>query len=345
MNIYKNHRKSILYGSIFLISILLVIFIQHILIIPINFKTIALISIPLLVIVVYIVYIISSHFKKLDLYLPRDLADYLSSSGLKIKYYNAMSTILKCWNMASLGVFVFIVVLILFMLLAGFVLLSTNIIKGNTTTIPELLFNNSLMKYTLTVAVSSSIAFVLISFTGVVIFTSVFPLNKSSGLVDTSEIPISFIAKAIDDINSFSFSLPWDDLQQNRKKISNLVHDALEFITIEDNFFAIPLGMRYSQFFISGLKNKAARRDILQRINGLTDELGEIIIKLNCMNSVSDQEDISNKLKQYLKIIEDRNICAIKNKVEYREDSVIWNTIEKIGLNPIYYITRIIFRL
>ncbi|MCX9011666.1 MAG: hypothetical protein OIN66_11165 [Candidatus Methanoperedens sp.] len=349
MNVYKSHRKLILYSSTLLISILLIIFIPKILILFINFKAITLQSIPLLALIVSIVcvYSISYILKKLDLYLPRDLVDFLSAHNYKIKFYNVITKILKLWNMVVLVLLismVILILLILFMFLVGFILLIINTIKDNSTNIPEFLSNNSVIKYALIVLAFSFSSFFLIALPGISIFAIVFPQNKSSGLFDTSDIPISFIAKAIDEINSFSFSLPWEDLQQNRKKISNLIHDALEFITVEDKFFAIPLGMRYSQLFISGLKNKAAKTDILYRINGLTEELGEIIIKLNCMNSARDKEEISNDLKEYLKIIEDRNLCEIKKKVKYKKANVIWKTTEKVALNPLYYIMKIIFR-
>lgn len=349
MNIYKSHRKLILYSCILLITILLIIFIPKILILLVNFKTITLQIVPPLILVVYIVYVYSISYvlKKLDLYLPKDLGDFLSSHSLKIKFYNIMTKILKFWNMIVLVLLIFIVILvllILFTLLAEFILLMTNTIKDNSANIPEFLPYSSVIKYELSVLAFSLISFFLIALPGIAIFALVFPQNKSSGLFDTSDIPISLITKAIDEINSFNFSLTWEDSQQNRKKISNFVHNALEFITVDDKIFAIPLGMRYSQLFIAGLKNKAAKRDILYRINGLTEELGEIIIKLNCMNSVRDQEDISNELKKYLKIIEDRNLCEIKTKVKYKKADVIWKTTEKIALNPLYYIMRIIFR-
>ncbi|MCK5660909.1 MAG: hypothetical protein KAH86_06070 [Methanosarcinales archaeon] len=303
------------------------------------------ISIPLLVMVVFIVYIVSSRFKKFNLYLPRDLDDYLSSHSLKYKYYSMVSEILKYWNAIVLVLFIIIVLLSMILSLIVFIAFVINIIKANIPTIPEFLFIDSLIKYTLIALVSTVFSFLSLSVPGIAIFAITFPLNKSSGLIDTSDIPILFIAKAIDDVNSFNFSLPCSDLQQNRKKISNLVHDALEFITFDDKFFAIPLGMRYYQFFISGLKNKDAKRDILQRINGLTEELGEIIIKSNCMNSVSDQEDISNRLEKYLKIIKDGNLSEIENKVEYEKYNVIWGTIKKRGTDPLFYLIKIILRL
>ncbi len=348
MNIYKNHRKSILYIFILLITILSIIFIPKILILLVNFKIITLqIVLPLILFVCIIyMYSLSYFFKKLDLYPPKDLRDLISYYSLKIKYYNIITIFLKFWNMILLVLIIIIIVLfllILFTFLAEYILLMTNTIKDNSANIPDFPYS-SVITYEFSALMFSIISFLLIEFSGIVIFAFVFPKNKSSGLFDTSDIPISFITKAIDEINSFNFSLTWEDSQQKRKKMSNHIHNALEFITVEDKFIAIPLGMRYFQLFVAGLKNKAAKKDILYRINGLTEELGEIIIKLNCMNSVRDQEEISNELKKYLKIIEDRNLCEIKNKVKYKKSNIIWKTTEKIALNPLFYIMRIIFR-
>ncbi|MDD5473555.1 MAG: hypothetical protein PHU34_05330 [Candidatus Methanoperedens sp.] len=163
-----------------------------------------------------------------------------------------------------------------------------------------------------------------------------------SGLPDTSDILISFIKKAIDEINSFDFSLTWDDTKKNKNKISNFIDDTLEFITIEDKFFGIPIGWRYSQQFIAGLNNKSAKMDILYRINGLYEELNEIIVELNCMITVKDKEDVANKLNNYLIIIENKNLCERK-KVEFKKYNVIWNSIEKI-FNLFFYFIKIIFR-
>lgn len=349
MDIYKSHRKLISYSIIILITILLINLIPKILILLVNFKMITLTIVPFLILVVSIVCVYGlSHFlKKLDLYLPKDLRDFFSSYGKKIEFYNMITKILKYWNMIFLVLAIFIVILvilILFTLLAGFILLIINTIKYNSVNIPEFLSNISVIKYVLIVFAFSIISIYLVAFLGIAICALVFSQNKSSKLFDTSDIPISYIAEAINEINSFNFSLTWEDLQQNRKKISNLVHDALEFITVEDKFFAVPLGMRYYQLFISGLKNKATKRDILSRISGLKEELDEIIIKLNCMNSVREQEEISNELKKYLKILEDRNLCEMKKKVKYKNASIIWKTTEKVALDPLYYMMRLIFR-
>ena len=264
-------------------------------------------STPILYIVTFIIYIYSSSIilKKLELHPPNDLIEFISSQGLKIDFYKIITKILKFWN-ALLLVFLILIfilaILFLFMVFVGFILIVFNIINANNSNIPESLFNNSIIQSTLIALAFSVIILTFSVWIGFAIFSLVFSQNKLSGFLDTSDIPILFIVRSIDEIKSLDFSSSWEDIKQNKNKISNLINDALEFIIIDDRFFAIPLGMRYHQQFIKGLKNESAKRDILYHVNGLSYELSAIIIKLDCMNTVEDKEEICNQLQKYLKI-------------------------------------------
>lgn len=230
----------------------------------------------------------------------------------------------------------------IFIFITGFAVVVIDAFKANNSILQYVSLINSIMQFGLYIFSILFSVFILIALGGIIIFASILPSNKLSGLPDTSDILISFIKKAIDEINSFDFSLTWDDTKKNKNKISNFIDDTLEFITIEDKFFGIPIGWRYSQQFIAGLNNKSAKMDILYRINGLYEELNEIIVELNCMITVKDKEDVANKLNNYLIIIENKNLCERK-KVEFKKYNVIWNSIEKI-FNLFFYFIKIIFR-
>jgi hypothetical protein len=339
MNIYKNHRKLILYISIALLSIFLIIFIPFISLLFVNLKMITLQSVLFLILVIAIVYVycIFAILKKLDLHPPKDLRDFLSSHSLKIKFYNIIAKILKLWNMIVLVLFIFIVIF-LFTLLVGFILLIINTIS-NSANIPEFLSNHSVITYALIGLSLSLISLILIVTYGILFFALIIPRNKS-GLFDTSDIPISLITEAIDELNSFNFSLTREDLEQDRKNISNLIYDASEFITVENKFFGIPLGMRYFQLFITGLKSKAAKSDILYRTNGLSERLKEIEVKLNCLKTEEDKEEIANNLIKYLDIIENKDLCEIE-PVPYTGHGLIVGIAKKF--EPISFIFRLIY--
>ena len=342
MNFYKNNRKLILYGSIILVPILLIYLILKFLIYLVILGTISfeILTVFFLITSIVYVYMIPIIFKRLDLQPREDILNSLSRDK-KIKFYEYLTKVLKFWNMILLVLYLLFIISIVIIII-GLVVVVINALKTDNSTLHDFLLVNSIMKFGTYISAISFISFMLVALCGIIVAYIILPTNKLSGLIDTSDIVISFIKKAIDEINSFDFSLTWNDTKRNKNKISNFINDALEYITIEDKFLGIPIGWRYDQQFIAGLGNRPAKRDILSRINSLDRELTEVVVELNCMNTVKDKENIADKLTKYLIIVETKNLCELE-KSEFKKHDLILRTIKKITSNPIEYILKIIF--
>lgn len=216
---------------------------------------------------------------------PRDdWIKLLAAKGLKIKYYNFVIKILKLWNISAIVVIINILASMLIFIINLFISNPINIseklkfLSENPKVIPFLLILFTV--YILTVS---------FGFLGIIFFSLIFPQNKVSGLPDASDIPISFLERANEEISLFNFSSTWENKQQSKNKISNLMNNAQEFITIRDKILGVPHGLRYYQPFIGGLKNKTSKIDIFYRINGFSEKLNKIIVDLNYMNTVEPE--------------------------------------------------------
>jgi len=327
MNFTEKNKKIILYLLIPVISILLFYFLikSLILFIPliIPLYQLATIFVFSLLTTAYIIFGIPLLIKKFDLQPRNDLLEFLSSVGLKIRYYNMVIIILKLWNVSAYVVIISIFIQVLIGIINLFI---PNIIDFSG--YQALLLKSNLDYF---VFLINFIYLLLISFAffGIAFFSLIFPNNKISGLPDASDMPISFIRKAIDKIDSFDLTSTWDGKQQIKIQIINLLNNSLEFITLKDKLLGIPQGLRYYQPFIAGLKNKSLKKDISYRINGLSEKLNKIVIQLNYMNTIEEKEKILEDLTNFLNIIENRKLQEIE-KVEYKKEGNIEIIIRKI---------------
>ncbi|MDP3104887.1 MAG: hypothetical protein Q8M95_09820 [Candidatus Methanoperedens sp.] len=323
MNILK-HKKILSYLSVIIIYILLVYFLLNLFKIFIPFLKLASLFISSLILTALTIWGIPFLLRLLGLQPRDDWIKLLSAKGLKIKYYNFVIKISKLWNISAIVVIITILASMLIYIINSFISNPINIseklnvFSENPKLIPFLL-----------ILLTVYMIMVSFGFLGIFFFSLIFPENKVSGLPDASDIPTSFLEKANEEISLFSFLTPWEDKQQKKNKISNLMNNAQEFITIRDKILGVPHGFRYYQPFIGGLKNKSSKRDILYRINGFSEKLNKIIVDLNYMNTDADKEEISKNLIEYIDILKNRTLHKME-KVEYNRIGIIENIIRKI---------------
>ena len=335
---YERHKKKLKYISTFVFSILLACFIIVVILRSPQYTRsfIVLFFIIFLLLILYMGGILIL-LKQLKLNPKKDWTDYLASKYMDLEFYVFITRISKMWAIGA-SILIILLIFIVVKLLSPLISYVMTLLNLNSNIISEIQTPPEPSLY----LIIFSILIILSGFTMVgafLIFYLIFPKNKLSLFPDTSEIPISFIHKSIDELNLFEFGVEWEKRQISKNRISNLINNALEFISIEDKMWAVPHGLRYHNMIIAGINNKSLRVDLLCRVNGLSIKLNEIIIDLNCMNSIDDRGQIIIELKKYLKIIEDKEMCAIA-AVEFDETGNIFGPFRNI-IKPLLHLMKI----
>ncbi|MCD4800663.1 MAG: hypothetical protein K8R01_03625 [Methanococcoides sp.] len=174
------------------------------------------------------------------------------------------------------------------------------------------------------------------------IFRLLLPINKVLNISDTSDIPISFIEEAIKEVKSFEYNDEWDKRQYSKNKISNLISNALDFVSIENKLWEIPREFRFHQIIVGGINNKSLRNDLLSRVNGLHRKLNNIVIDLNCMND-ENKDNIIYGLIECSNIIKNKELCSVE-KVDFTETRKIYWIYESI-YKLLISLGRILFKM
>lgn len=227
--------------------------------------------------------------------------DFLDSRGWKLGFYRFIIISSKMWSIVLIYYIICSILFLLFVLLLhtlDIIGLDLNIIliKIIAPNYDGISFE-PLLGFLLISVLVGTIIFFIIVICGFGFFRLVFSKNKVLNILDTSDIPISFIHKSIDELNLFEFGVEWEKRQSNKRRISNLINNALEFIHTEDDAWAVPHLLRYYKMIIGGINNKSSRMDLLYCVNGLSIKLNAIIINLNCMDNIEDREQIILDLK------------------------------------------------
>lgn len=147
------------------------------------------------------------------------------------------------------------------------------------------------------------------------IIMCLFPLKDNR--IDTSDVPISFIKAAINNLIYFDFSDSSRQRQIKKNQTTQLISIALDSYIKVDNGNRDP---HYTSFCFPlwvGHLSKAVRNDVLFRTNGLYEKIDEICAKINNMNSPDEIDMIVPELKMYLKFIEDKDLSQIE-RVPYK---------------------------
>jgi hypothetical protein len=146
------------------------------------------------------------------------------------------------------------------------------------------------------------------------LFERIFPVTNRR--IDTSDCPISFIKKAIEELKNFDFSENITQKQNKKNQITQLISYASYYYIKVDNKnqdidfinFCFPLW--------AGHLSEAARNDVLFRTNGLYKKVDRLCADITNMNSPEKQNRILHDLEICLKAIENRDLSEI-DPVEY----------------------------
>lgn len=147
------------------------------------------------------------------------------------------------------------------------------------------------------------------------IIMCLFPLKDNR--IDTSDVPISFIEAATNNLICFNFSDSFQQRQIKKNRTTQLISIALDSYIKVDNGNRQP---HYTSFCFplwAGHLSKAAQNDVLFRTNGLYIRIDEVCAKINNMNSPDERDMIVQELKMYLKFIEDKDLSKIE-RVPYK---------------------------
>jgi hypothetical protein len=147
------------------------------------------------------------------------------------------------------------------------------------------------------------------AFISIRLLQCMFPLTKR--IADASDIPISFIKKAIEEMESFNFLDNFEQKQDKKDQITQLISYALEFIKV-DNGNKDPGYTNLCYILYAGHLSKAAQNDVLFRANSLYKKMDELCVKINNMNCPDDKILILQDLKMYIKVIENRDLSKIE---------------------------------
>ncbi len=160
----------------------------------------------------------------------------------------------------------------------------------------------------------------IVLFWGLLIFIEMTPRSiikylfcKETGVVDVSDLPISFIKAAIQQLEAVDFSESFDQIQGKKNQISNLINNSLYFIKVDKEKTYVNY-MNFCFLKCHGLLNKNARDDIRFRLNGLSEKMNNVLININHMNCVEDKNRITKDLETCLKVIENRDLSKIDPK-------------------------------
>lgn len=285
-------------------------------------------------------------FGKLQLNLKTEWIDYLTFKGWKIRYYKNLSLWLSVLNnsctffnkvmdyISNIYTFlskasgIFLVIFNLFLISFIICAILHKKFFGFDVEKSEILFNyvngfnmdlaNLIIFFISTLLTTSFLIF----FTGFFYFLLIISIIKSlfpviDMRVDTSDIPITFIKNAIEELENFEFSDSFLQKQKKKDQITQLISFALDYYIKVDNGNKEPDYTNFCYILWSGHLSEAVRNDVLFRINGLYKKIDESCVKINNMNNEEEKTAIIHDLQIYLQMIVDRDLSQIE-KVEYK---------------------------
>lgn len=297
----------------------------------------------LILLITFAVYkkITSIIFGKLQFNLKNEWIDYLTFKGWKIEYYKKLALIVTVLNefytsfsklmdymdevyKFFIKIFGTAMVVFSYFLLASYInysifglnLWDNRIILNYVNNVnPDLL--DLIVSLTFTLIITSLELFLMLVFYIYVLVSLVkcmFPVMKYHGrvMIDTSDVPISFIKDAIENLESFDFSDSFVQKQYNKNKITELISFALNFFVKVNNGKESPDFTNFCHTLWAGHLSTAARNDVLFRTNGLYMKIDEICVRINNMNNPDNKDMILMDLNKYLKMIENRDLNEIE---------------------------------
>lgn len=326
-------------------------------------------------VIVYVIYTIYKKvtfiiFSKLKLNLKIELRNYLAHKGWKISYYKYMSRCVRDFNrdirflstVSNYGLLaMFYELLILLILSVGvlFIILSMIFWSYFHNTIFEFdiwkseifidyisHFNTAMgdififfLIYIIFITITIVILATVLSDLLTSLIKCIFPVTNLK--VDASDFPLSFIKKAIEELEDFEFSDSFEQRQNKKNHIVELIVYAIDIFIKVDNEsrFINNTNICYTLFVWN--TSNTARFDVLFRTNGLYKKLDQLCASINNMNNPEEQSRILQELKKYLKVIEDRDLSKI-DPVEYK---IAYKTITDDTKSPILQLVSFITKI
>lgn len=276
-------------------------------------------------------------FKKILAIILTQIQKYfLDSKCLKLTYYRCMAAMLKLWSAINIPTLILLMLSLLIIALLhlmtyinfDYLKLSDIILVDKVSTLEQMV--GLLFIFIIILALILGPIMIVARF----IFRFMLPINKLLNISDTSDIPISFIEEAIKELESFEYNAEWDKRQANKNKISNLINNALDFVSIEDKIWEIPREFRYYTIMVEGINNRSSRKDVLSWANGLHRKMNNIANDLNCIND-KNKENIIHELTECSNIIKNKEICAVE-KIDFIETRKIFRIYELVHTRTIY---------
>lgn len=282
----------------------------------------------------------STIFGKLQLNLKKEWIDYLTFKGWKIRYYKNLSLWLSGLNnfcsffskvmnyICDIYMYLmrmarfFLVVLAYFLISSvicakyekqffGFDVWKSEILIDSINSFNMELANLIaffLYSLTLTSFLLLMVGF-LFALIAISIIKSLFPVIDMR--VDTSDIPLSFMGNAFEELEVFDFTDSPLQKQKRKDQITQLISFALIYFIKVDNGNKEPDYTNFCYILWSGHLSEAVQNDILFRANGLYKKIDELCIKINNMNNEEEKNAIVHELKMYLKVIKNRDLSNI----------------------------------
>lgn len=286
-------------------------------------KEIKILVIILVIIITYKLYKWIMHiiFRKLQLNLKIEWMNYVTIKDWKISYYKEISSWVHAFsdsdrsldkfinfysNLYSSAMTIFSTGVIVFLGFISSAIISSWLQKstsGYEVWKSEILRNyimsfnidvaNLFVFFFYTIFLTSFLLFALsvsIVMFHTFLFECIFPVTN--GRIDTSDCPISFIKKAIEELKNFNFSDNITQKQNKKNQITQLISYASNYYIKVDKKnqdidfinFCFPLW--------AGHLSEAARNDVLFRTNGLYKKIDRLCADINNMNSPEKQNRI-----------------------------------------------------
>lgn len=325
--------------------------------------------------VVYVIYRIYKKvtfilFGKLKLNLKIELRNYLTHKGWKITYYKHMSGWVRDFNRYTRSLNTFIKygllallyeILILLILSVGalFIMLSMifwsyyhkiifefDILKSEIFINYISRFNTDMgdvFIYFLTYVSFITITLIILAIVLLDLLTffidCIFPVTDLK--IDASDFPISFIKKAIEELEYFEFSDSFEQRQNKKNQIVELIVYAIDIFIKVDNGSQFINGTNICYALFTRNISNTARFDVLFRTNGLYKKMDQLCAHINNMNNPEEQSRIVQELKKCLKVIEDKDLSEI-DPVEYK---IAYKTITDDPKSPILQVLSLITKI
>lgn len=311
---------------------------------------------------------------KIDIDSREKLMDYITYKGWKIDFYNLIvcfkrtgksffsasyyldSEILKRISLPGFLIFPLIYLLTLFFVACfinasytGEDILGVNVLESqNLSNYIDSNWKSFEFIMALIVNIFVSLINTVAFFWGFLILIEMIPIfvinylfSKKAGVVDLSDLPISFVEVGIQQLQAIDFSESFDQIQYKKNQISNRINNSIHFIKVDKEKTYVD-NMNFCFSKCCGLQNKDAIDDIRFRLNGLSEKMNNILINVNHMNNIEEKNEILKDLEMCIKVIKNKDLSKIEPKEFVTEKLTIDKALSFFFKNVLLPVTVVI---